>query len=445
MKSDVDVAIIGAGAAGLGAAMTLARLGVDHVLLEASHRIGGRAYTEEVAPGVAFDLGCHWMHSASLNPMVAIADRLGFGYSKEVFDRNVHRDGAWATEPELKDCDAFFERGYAAIHAAGAAGEDVSVADVTERESVWTPYFDHVASLNSSADSDQASVLDDVNYNDTEENWPLREGYGAMIARFGSGVPVVLNAAVERIDWSDTRIRLATAKGEVSAATVIIAVSTGILAGGDMRFAPALPDWKQTAIGALPLGNHNRICLVFDGNPFGDDHPRGVTIGDDTTEPMNFRLRPFGYDYAVGVTGGRFADWLERAGIQASADLATEKLVKAFGSDIAKRIVRHNVTAWRGDPWIRGAYSAAVPGSGWQRAALAAPIDERLYFAGEATSLEFFATCHGAYLTGIATAEAAAAALGGGPQRGLGLRVLSNGTSAVSFEPDRPESFEVIQ
>ena len=418
MKSDVDVAIIGAGAAGLGAAMTLARLGVEHVLIEASHRIGGRACTEEVAPGVPFDLGCHWMHSASLNPMVAVADRLGFGYTKIGIDRDIHRDGAWASEAELADCDAFFKRNYAAIHAAGAAGEDVSIADVTERESVWTPYFDHVSSLNSSADVDQASVLDDVNYNDTEENWPLREGYGEMIARFGADVPVTLNAAVERIDWSGQRIRLTTAKGEISAAKVIVAVSTGILGGGDLGFAPALPDWKQAAIGALPLGNHNRICLVFDGNPFGDDHPVGATIGDATSEPMNFRLRPFGYDYAVGVTGGRFADWLERAGIQASADLATEKLVKAYGSDIAKRIVRHNVTAWRGDPWVRGAYSAAEPGSGWRRAELARPIDERLYFAGEATSLEFFATCHGAYLTGIATAEAAAQALGvGAPAR----------------------------
>ena len=414
MKSDVDVAIVGAGAAGLGAAMMLAKLGVDHMLVEASHRIGGRAYTEEVAPGEPFDLGCHWMHSASLNPMVAVADRLGFGYTKTGIDRDIHRDGAWASEAELVDCDAFFTRNYAAIHAAGKAGEDVSIADVTERESIWTPIFDHVSSLNNSVDVDQASVLDDVNYNDTEENWPLREGYGAMIARFGSGVPVALNAAVGRIDWSGKRIRLATAKGDISAAKVIIAVSTGILGGGDMRFAPALPDWKETAIGALPLGNHNRICLVFDGNPFGDDHPPGVTIGDATSEPMHLRLRPFGYDYAVGVAGGRFADWLERTGIQASADFATEKLVKAYGSDIAKRIVRHNVTAWRGDPWIRGAYSAAVPGSGWQRAALAAPIDERLYFAGEATSLEFFATCHGAYLTGIATAETVAQALGGG-------------------------------
>ncbi len=60
--TDTDVAIVGAGAAGLAAARTLTDLGVPFVLLEAAHRIGGRA--EEVAPGAPFDLGCHWMHSA---------------------------------------------------------------------------------------------------------------------------------------------------------------------------------------------------------------------------------------------------------------------------------------------------------------------------------------------------------------------------------------------
>ena len=77
---------------------------------------------------------------------------------------------------------------------------------------------------------------------------------------------------------------------------------------------------------------------------------------------MAFHIRPFGYDYVDGMTGGRFADWLERAGPEASADLAKENLKKAFGSDITKHVVRPLVTAWRGDPLVRGAYSAARPG-----------------------------------------------------------------------------------
>ncbi len=95
-------------------------------------------------------------------------------------------------------------------------------------------------------------------------------------------------------------------------------------------------------------------------------------------------------------------------------DLAKENLERAFGTDIVKHVVRHNVTAWRGDPWVRGAYSAALPGQAHQRACLAEPLDERLYFAGEAASPDFFSTTHGAHLTGIRAARAAAKSLGRG-------------------------------
>ncbi|HEX9743517.1 MAG TPA: NAD(P)-binding protein, partial [Nitrospiraceae bacterium] len=78
IPSSLDVAVVGAGAAGLGAGRRLKELGASFALFEAAHRIGGRGYTEEIAPGVAFDLGCHWMHSASLNPFVAMAEAAGF-------------------------------------------------------------------------------------------------------------------------------------------------------------------------------------------------------------------------------------------------------------------------------------------------------------------------------------------------------------------------------
>ena len=71
------------------------------------------------------------------------------------------------------------------------------------------------------------------------------------------------------------------------------------------------------------------------------------------------------------------------------------------------------VTAWEGDPWTLGSYSAATPGNAHQRAELARPIDGRIFFAGEATSSEFFSTCHGAYLTGIRAANEIAELLGG--------------------------------
>jgi monoamine oxidase len=126
--------------------------------------------------------------------------------------------------------------------------------------------------------------------------------------------------------------------------------------------------------------------------------------------PMATQLRPFGFDYVVGVTGGRHGEWLERAGSAASVDFLTERLVAAFGSDIRTALsARAIVTAWAGDHWTLGSYSSALPGRMHQRAELSRPIDDILFFAGEACSTEFAGTCHGAYLTGVAAVEAMAA------------------------------------
>ena len=227
--TDTDVAIVGAGAAGLAAARTLTDLGVPFVLLEASHRIGGRAYTEEVSPGVPFDLGCHWLHSASLNPFVAIADSFGFHYNTQGISLRIRLDGAWASETVQEERDAFFERNLDLIAQAGERGRDVAIAEATERDSRWTAPFDYFISLMASADADRVSALDYHNYNDTGENWALKEGYGALVARFGADVPVTLNAAVARIGWSGKTLRLTTPQGEVRAKKVIVTVSTGVL------------------------------------------------------------------------------------------------------------------------------------------------------------------------------------------------------------------------
>ena len=403
--SEVEVAIVGAGAAGLGAAKTLSRLDRSFVLLEASHRIGGRGYTEDVLPGVPFDLGCHWLHSASLNPFVKIADQLGVAYTKEGFPRGGHFGGAWSTDDDLALWDGFYERQNEKLEEVAASGEDRSVWDATERENRWTALYDYFYSLYMSVDVDQTSVVDLMAYRDTEENWPLRDGYGTLLSRFGADLPVSLNSAVRAIDWSGPRVKLETPKGTVEADRALITVSTGILGAGDIRFTPDLPDWKHEAIAGVPLGNHNRICLAFDRDVFGNDAVRGFATDAVDDMPMSFSIRPFGFNIVVGLTGGRFADWLERAGQQASIDYVEKKLQAVFGTDITKHVVANIVTAWRGDPWVKGAYSTALPGQAHQRAKLAEPVDGRLHFAGEATSPEFFTTAHGAYLTGVAAAQ----------------------------------------
>jgi monoamine oxidase len=415
--SDVDLIIIGAGAAGLAAARAATENGLPYLLLEGSHRIGGRAYTEEMAPGIPFDLGCHWMHSASLNPFVPIADRLSFHYRKNgEWHPNAFTNGRWATAAENARISALGDANHAAMEKLAARGEDASVADLADHESYGAAFQSYWFTLYTSRDMDQVSAADVLAYEDTHENWPVREGYGALVAHWAADIPVSLNAAATHIRWSNQGVAVETPKGTVRGRKVLITISTNMLAAGRITFDPPLPDWKIEAAAALPLGVHNRIGIKLAHNPFGPDTPVSATIELQNDEPpMAMQLRPFDMDYVVGVTGGRFGQWLEDAGIDASVDHLTERLVAAFGSNIRKALTsRSIVTAWSGDPWTLGSYSGALPGNAHQRRELARPVDDILFFAGEATSPNFFSTCHGAYLSGIAAVKQMAGSRGKG-------------------------------
>jgi monoamine oxidase len=107
-------------------------------------------------------------------------------------------------------------------------------------------------------------------------------------------------------------------------------------------------------------------------------------------------LRPFGQSCIEGFFGGRFARELEEAGDGAIAAQAIDEIVALLGSDFRRRLKPLAESSWARDPFARGSYSHALPGHAGDRAILAAPVDGRLFFAGEATSPNFFSTAHGA-------------------------------------------------
>ena len=374
----------------------------------------------DFVPGQPFDLGCHWMHSASLNPFVGIAERLGFRYRRECgWNSTIHHYGAFLDDARTRAVDALVEADEEAIVAAARDG-DCAVADVMNLDSPWAPYHAYWLSLGSSCDPDQIGAAEIVAYNETDEDWPVIDGYGALVAAWAADVPVTLDAPVQRVAMTRNGVDVETPLGTISGRTVLITVSTNMLVSGRIDFEPKLPSWKTTAARELPLGVHNKIAILLNGASAAIPESQYLTaMTREHDVPVALNVRPYGYDYVVGSTVGRFAARLERSGQAASVEFLVEHLRAVFGSSITSCLSdRVITTTWQGDPWTLGAYSAARPGQAHQRAVLARPVDDRLFFAGEATSREFFCTCHGAYLTGQrAMGEIAAVLRGPGAAR----------------------------
>lgn len=406
IPAQCDVAVIGAGAAGLAAAKTLRARGADVVVLEASSRIGGRAFTETDTLGVPFDHGCQWLHSASRNPFVPIAEAMGLAVGLDERPRGIWLDGRWGTEDEVEDWQLHAEQSFETMETAAQQGRDVAAAAILPARARWSALFDARLGMVSGVNVDGASTADHANYLDTEENWLVTGGYGALIERWGAGLPVSLNTAVSRIDRRGKSIVIETPNGALSARRAIVTVSTAVLVSEQIKFDPPLPDWKAEAIEALPLGAANKVAFRFDRDVFGEPAGQWAVYSTDGADAFSFQVRTQSSPAAIGYVGGNFCDALEASGETEMLGTALDQLKAIYGSAIAGRVVSAAATAWRGDPYIGGAYSAAWPGQAERRRDLAQPIDGRLFFAGEASSCDFFSTAHGAYLSGVAAAEA---------------------------------------
>lgn len=416
MQSDTDVIIIGAGAAGLAAAKDLTQRGLTYTVVEGSHRIGGRAYSEEIAPGVWFDLGCAWMVGGAVNPFVPIADALGIALGKdknvlfELENHRFHRNGACLTDDQRAACLQYYDESYEAISASAEQGQDVAISDVIDIGHIFAPPLLGGIATGWGVDVDLVSAADSAS-SVGELGYPVLHGYGNLVAAWGADVPVSLNTRVEKIDWSGRGVTVETPKGTIKGRCALSTVSTGILASGEITFAPGLPDWKTEAIHNLPMGTENKMGVHFDTDVFGPDGRGHYTTWHDDGTVGKVHACVMGNNIASVFTGGRHGVWLEKQGQQACHDFAVDRVADIFGNDIRRHVTRSIVTAWETDPWTRGSWACARPGHGHQRTNLERPVDDRLFFAGEATVYGGQGTCDGAYQSGIQAAKEIAATL----------------------------------
>src|SRR5260370_5677899 len=177
LPSEVDIAIIGAGAAGLGAAHRLKGSGLSMVVLEARDRVGGRGHTIQAAPDIAFDVGCGWLHSADKNSFVKIAEQLNFEIDKTRPPwREQSFDAGFPLEERLDfiaALDDFYER----ADEAAQSGRDSAASSYLEPGNRWNPMIDAISTYINGSELDSVSIQDMDAYEDTGINWRDARGH----------------------------------------------------------------------------------------------------------------------------------------------------------------------------------------------------------------------------------------------------------------------------
>lgn len=410
-RSEVDVAIVGAGAAGVAAARQLKTIcpHLSVLVLEAGSRMGGRALTlrPEVLAGEPIDLGCGWLHGAGTNAWRKIAGDVGLTVDQT--------PAPWSeggrrlqSDPEAEDgIEAFFARvdGY-------SAETDVPLSAMLEPGHSANARIEAIGTYLNGASLYQASLIDYRHYAPGEgPDWRVREGYGTLIGRYAEGLDIRLKTIVSHIDHGAAdSVVLTTSCGTLRAKWAIVTVSTNILAAQAIRFTPALPE-KVEAAASLPLGLANKMFLAV--SPELDMPVDMQAYGSATSSATgSYQIRPFGSATIEAYFAGPLARELESEGEDAALSFAYEELAGLFGSDIRRHLKFAGISGWAASPHIGGSYAYALPGASAARAVLAASVDERLLFAGEACSLSRYSTAHGAYETGIAAANSVASASG---------------------------------
>ena len=409
MNSEFDVVIIGGGAAGIGAARELAPSGRSVLLLEASSRLGGRAWTCEIA-GQPLDLGCGWLHSGDRNSWTRIAEEAG-----RVVD---HRPPKWGVQ--YRHLGFSPDEQKAARGAFAAWMERLTIkpppsdcaADALTPEGPWNGYLQAISGFISGARLERVSVADYLAYDEASTNINLRaaDGYGDLIA---SSLParttLRLASPVEAIALEPQGVAVETRGGTVRALAAILTVSTAVLASGAIRLPSGLDKWRHAA-SVLPLGRDEKVFLEIVGeSPF---EPETHELGNPR-DPRTaaYYIRPFGRPVIECFFGGQGAEMIEEGGPAAGFDYATGQLAALFGSEARRSLRPLAASSWSRSTRIGGAYSYALPGHAAARGLLARPFEDRLFFAGEATSGQDFSTAHGAHDSGVRAAREALAAL----------------------------------
>lgn len=403
--TDVEVAVVGAGAAGLAAAAMLAAAGTEVLVLEARDRIGGRAHTDLSVPGAPFDRGASYIHAAEQgNPWLPIALAC---HEPLVPDRRLRVILAAGRQAEIEPYHAAVQAAWNRLGEAPLVGPPASAGEALPASSAADHYARAlVGPWLSGSDLARVDAADFVAARDGED-WLVPGGYGRLVERFGAGLPVRCGCPVTAVRTLPRSVELTTSAGTLRAQQVVVTVPLGVLAAGAITFDPLPPAPLVAAIDALPMGNLVKLRVRLAGDPLGCGDMVYAAAPPTGERAILWLVRPFGRAELMGFAGGALGRELAALSAADLGDAVRRELVTLAGGAAAGAVLDCQLADWGTDPWALGSYAVARPGGSTARAILRAPWSERVRYAGEAAAADgWHGTVAGAYLSGVAAAQA---------------------------------------
>ncbi len=400
-SGEVDIAIIGAGAAGIAAARRVAATNRRYALLEANDVAGGRCVTNSSIFGVPYDLGAHWIHMPDINPVAKLAKQTGVPIYPAPRGQRIRIGRRYAREGELEEYLALSVRCERAI-ADAARKSDISCAQALPKDlGDWRSTLEFVLGPYSCGkDLSEVSAVDFSKSDERDIDAFCKIGYGALLAKFANDLQVQLATPVQRVEWTGRLVEIGTSKGVIRARAVIVTASTGLLGAGKIKFIPDLPKRQQDAISKLPLGSYEHIALDLPGNPLGLQADDLMFEKSSSTHTAGLLANISGTSLCLVDVGGQFGRDLAMRGEEEMVDFAIKWLGDLYGSNFNKLVKRASATRWYNEPWVLGSFSCAVVGGEPSRRVLMEPLNGRLWFAGEAVHETLWGTVGGAWDSG---------------------------------------------
>jgi monoamine oxidase len=412
---DWDVVVIGAGIAGLSAGRVLAQGGLRVVVLEAREHVGGRIRTVRTG-AETIELGAEFVHGRPPE-LWALIEEAGLATYERTGDF-LRLEGGELVEESWEDRESDEDdpleklKGYAGVDlpfAEYAGGLGLPEEDRAEA-------IGYVEGFNA-ADAREASIValgrqqaaeDAI---DGDRVWRIREGYDRLpdfvAERFAAaGGRMVLNATVTAVEWECGRVRVESTEGDFVAAKALVTLPLGVLQSGGVRFTPA-PGRVLEAAARMRMGQVCRFTMVFGRRLWPEK--MSFLLTRELLPPVWWTAHPAESLSLTGWIGGPKAETmlgLEAAELGRRGCAALAQALGVGQEELLAELREVFTWNWRLDESALGAYSWVPVGGVEASAAMGAPVEGTLFFAGEHTDITgHWGTVHAAIRSGLRAAR----------------------------------------